>query len=143
MNLRRNACSVVTALLLSVLLLAQEETYRPKFAGDPARSESEAAALGYARVLGRAEGAYKKKHGEYASSLQLLVGQVSFTKRMIGADRGDYKARFKGTREGFSLWMDAKPQSGPKHRSFFTDERGAIRAEEDKAAGPESPVARP
>ena len=143
MNLRRKACSVVTALLLSVLLFAQEETYRPKFAGDPARSESEAAALGYARVLGRAEGAYKKKHGEYASSLQLLVGQVSFTKRMISADRGDYKVRFKGTREGFSLWMDAKPQPGPKHRSFFTDERGAIRAEEDKAAGPESPVARP
>ena len=143
MNLRRKACSVVTALLLSVLLFAQEETYRPKFAGDPARSESEAAALGYTRVLSRAEGAYKKKHGEYASSLQLLVGQVSFTKRMISADRGDYKVRFKGTREGFSLWMDAKPQPGPKHRSFFADERGAIRAEEGKTAGPESPVARP
>ena len=142
MNLRRKAYSVVTALLLSVLLSAQE-TYRPKFHGDPARSESEAAALGYVRVLSGAERAYKKKHGEYASSLQLLVGQVSFTKRMISADRGDYRVRFKGTREGFSLWMDAEPQPGPKHRSFFTDERGGIRAEEDKAAGPESPVAKP
>jgi hypothetical protein len=138
----RKACSVFTVLLLSVLLSAQQ-AYQPKFRGDPARSESEAAALGYARVLRGAEGAYKKKHGEYASSLQALVGQISFTKRMISPDRGDYKARFKGTREGFSLWMDAQPQPGPQHRSFFTDERGGIRAEEDKAAGPESPIAKP
>jgi len=142
MNLRRTAYSVVMALLLSVLLSAQE-AYRPKFPGDPARSESEAAALGYARVLSGAERAYKKRHGEYASSLQSLVGQGSFTKRMTNTARGDYKVRFKGTREGFSLWMDAEPQPGPKHRSFFTDERGGIRAEEDRAAGPESPVAKP
>lgn len=142
MNLRRNACLLVAACLLSVLLAAQEN-YRPKFPGDPARSESEAAALGYARVLSGAERLYKKKHGEYASSLQLLVGHGSFTKRMTGTIRGDYKVRFKGTGEGFALWMDAEPQPGPQHRSFFTDERGAIRAEEDKAAGPESPLAKP
>jgi len=142
MNLRRKACALVTALLLSLLLVAQQ-TYRPKFPGDPARSESEAAALGYARVLSGAERAYRKKHGEYASSLQSLVGHGSFTKRMTSSGRGDYKVRFKGTGEGFSLWMDAEPKPGPKHRSFFTDERGGIRSEEDKAAGPESPVARP
>jgi hypothetical protein len=141
MNLQRNACSLVAALLLSVLLVAQE-SYQPKFSGDPARSEPEAAALGYARVLSGAERLYKKKHGEYASSLQSLVGQGSFTKRMTSTNRGDYKVRFKGSGEGFSLWMDAEPQPGPAHRSFFVDERGPIRAEEDKAAGPESPVAR-
>ena len=48
MNLRRKACALVTALLLSLLLVAQE-SYRPKFPGDPARSESEAAALGSSR----------------------------------------------------------------------------------------------
>jgi hypothetical protein len=130
------------ALLLSVLVSAQE-SYRPQFFGDPARSSSEAAALGYARVVSGAERAYKKKHGEYASSLQSLVGQGSFTKRMTSTSRSDYKVRFKGTGEGFSLWMDAEPQPDPKHRSFFTDERGGIRAEADKAAGPESPIAKP
>jgi type II secretory pathway pseudopilin PulG len=142
MKLRQKVCAVVTALLLSALLSAQE-AYRPKFPGDPARSESEAAALGYARVLSGAQRAYKKKHGEYASSLQSLVGQGSFTKRMTSPDRGDYRVRFKGTREGFSLWMDAEPQPGPNHRSFFTDDRGGIRADENKAAGPESPIAKP
>ena len=47
--------------------------------------------------------------------------------------------RFKGTGEAFSLWMDAEPQPGPNHHSFCTDERGGLRAEADKAAGPESP----
>ena len=143
MNLRLKAYAVAVLFLLVALLLSAQEPYRPKFSGDPARSESEAAALGYSRVLSGAERAYKKKHGEYASSLQLLVGHGSFTKRMTSPSRGDYKVRFKGTGEGFSLWMDAEPQPGPNHRSFFTDERGAIRAEEDKAAGPESPVAKP
>jgi type II secretory pathway pseudopilin PulG len=142
MNSRRKAFAIVTALCLSVLLAAQE-VYRPKFPGDPARSESEAAALGYARVLSGAERAYKKRHGEYASSLQSLVGQGSFTRRMTNPSRGDYKVRFKGSGEGFSLWMDAEPQPGPVHRSFFTDERGTIRAEENKVAGAESPVAKP
>jgi hypothetical protein len=115
MNVRKKAWAVVLALLLSALLSAQV-AYRPKFPGDPARSDSEAAALGYARVLSGAQRAYKKKHGEYASSLQSLVGHGSFTKRMTSPDRGDYRVRFKGTGEAFSLWMDAEPQPAPVHR---------------------------
>ena len=143
MNLRFKAYAVGTVLLLGALLLSAQEPYRPKFPGDPARSESEAAALGYARVVSGAERAYRKKHGVYASSLQSLVGHGSFTKRMTSPNRGDYRVRFKGTGEAFSLWMDAEPQPGPNHRSFFTDERGGIRAEVDKTAGPESPLAKP
>ena len=141
MNMQQKACTVLIALLLSALLSAQE-AYQPKFPGDPARSESEAAALGYARVLSGAEHIYKKRHGEYATSLPSLVGQGSFTKRMTDPNRGDYRVRFKGTREAFSLWLDAEPQPASNHRSFFTDERGSIRAEENKAAGPESPIAK-
>lgn len=117
-------------------------SYQAKFAGDPARSDSEAAALGYIRVVIGAERAYKKKHGQYASSLQALVGHGSFTKRMTSPTRGDYKVRFKGTADSFSVWMDALPQPGPAHRSFFADERGTIRADENNHAGPESPPAR-
>ncbi len=119
---------------------AAAEDYRPRFAGDPARSQSEALALGYMRVVLTAERLYKQKHGKYAPTLPALVGHGSFTKRMTNLNRGDYYVRFKGTGEGFALWMDAHPQPSPQHRSFFADERGAIRGEENKSAGPESPV---
>jgi hypothetical protein len=36
--------------------------YQPKFDHDPARSESEAQALGYMRVVLRAQREYKKRH---------------------------------------------------------------------------------
>jgi hypothetical protein len=121
---------------------AGAEEYRPKFAGDPARSQSEALALGYMRVVLTAERLYKQKHGKYAATLPALVGHGSFTKRMTDPNRGDYKVRFKGTGDGFALWMDARPQPSPRQRSFFADERGAIRAEESQSAGPDSPVAK-
>src|ERR1700681_3250647 len=44
-------------------------SYQPKFKGDPARSESEAQALGYMRVVLRAQREYKKKHDKFAPSL--------------------------------------------------------------------------
>ena len=138
MRFRSKVCAAALVVLFGYAALAQE--YRPKFAGDPARSDTEAAALGYMRVVLTAQRAYKNKHGQYAPNLQSLVGQGSFTKRMTTSDRGAYKVRFKGTGEGFSLWMDAVPEPGLTHRSFFADERGTIRAEETKAAGPESPV---
>ena len=56
--------------------------YQPKFAGDPARSESEAQALGYMRVVLRAQKEYKKRHNKFAESLPALAGTGSLTKRM-------------------------------------------------------------
>jgi hypothetical protein len=117
---------------------AGQEEYRPQFAGDPARSRSEALALGYMRVVLRAEQIYKQKNGKYAPALLKLVNTGTFTKRMISPERGDYKVRFRGTGESFALWMDALPQPSAQHRSFFADQRGTIRAEEAKSAGPES-----
>ena len=54
--------------------------YQAKFPGDPARSESEAQALGYMRVVLRAEREYKKRHSTYADSLAGLAGTGSIHK---------------------------------------------------------------
>jgi hypothetical protein len=151
-SLLKLSCLGFALVLSSAIALAQtnaasapagQQEYRPQFAGDPARSRSEAVALGYMRVVLRAEQVYKQKHGRYASTLPSLVGTGTFTKRMTDPNRRDYKVRFKGTGAGFALWMDALPQPSPQHRSFFSDERGAIRAEETQSAGPDSPVAKP
>src|SRR5208282_1917561 len=75
--------------------------YKPQFPGDPARSDSEAQALGYMRVVLRAENTYKRRHGKYADSLEALAGTGSFTKRMAHTtDRGDYTASFRARHEG-------------------------------------------
>ncbi len=117
--------------------------YTPKFKGDPARSESEAAALGYMRVVVNAQKNYSHKHsGQYAPSLRELVGQGSFTKRLLGSQRGDYTVKFKGTTKDYSLWMTPTTIS-PNERAFFVDDSGIIKAEEDKQAGPESPKVKP
>jgi hypothetical protein len=121
------------------------EAYQPKFAGDPARSDSEAQALGYMRVVLRAERAYEKRHGKYAESLAQLAGTGSFTKRMASStERGDYTASFRphkernSDKEGFILTMTPK-QMDSEHRSFYAEEDGVIRGDDQKAAGPESP----
>ncbi len=113
-------------------------SYTPKFKGDPAKSDAEAAALGYMRVVVNAQKNYKKKHGDYATSLQALVGQGSFTKRMLATTRGDYTVKFKGEKTGYSLWMTPGSVS-PTQRAFFVDESGKIKAEEDKQASVSSP----
>jgi len=77
--------------------------YKPKFAGDPARSDSEAAALGYMRVVLRAQRQFNKQYGHYATSLTELVHSGSFTKRMVDPNRGDYTAGFKGKKDSFIL----------------------------------------
>ncbi len=128
-------------LLLSALAVAQAapQEYKPKFPSDPARSETEASALGYMRVVVNAEKLYSRKHGgDYAASLSALVGQGSFTKRMTETNRGEYKVRYKGTAKGYSLWL-TPTEIAPDRRAFFVDEKGSIRAEETKEAGPESP----
>jgi hypothetical protein len=129
------------------LLLAQAPApapYQPKFAGDPARSESEAQALGYMRVVLRAEREYKKRHNQYADSLEALAGTGSFTKRMAHTtDRGDYTASFRArhdgpNHDGFVLTMTPK-QMDSEHRSFYAEEDGAIHADDQKAADMDSP----
>jgi hypothetical protein len=117
---------------------AQTE-YQPKYKGDPARSESEAGALGYMTVVLRAQKIYNQKNGHFATSLADLVHTGTFTKRLVNPDRGDYAVGFKGKKDGFVLTMTPK-QVDATHRSFYAEEDGKIHGEEDKAAGPTSPV---
>jgi hypothetical protein len=117
--------------------------YQPKFAGDPARSESEALALAYMRVVLRAQRDYKKRHDKYADSLPALAGTGSFTKRMASTtDRGDYSASFRPHKEkdkdGFVLTMTPK-QMDSEHRSFYAEEDGVIHGDDQKPADLDSP----
>ncbi len=134
------------------LLLAQtappptppSATYQPKFPGDPARSESEANALGYMRVVLRAQREYKKRHAKFAPSLDALAGTASFTKRMSETtDRGDYTASFRlhhasPDHDGFVLTMTPK-QMDAEHRSFYAEDDGVIHGDDQKAADADSP----
>jgi hypothetical protein len=118
--------------------------YKPQFPGDPARSESEAQALGYMRVVLRAQNTFKKRHGKYAASLEGLAGTGTLTKRMAHTtDRGDYRASFRSRHEGpdhdgFVLTMTPK-QMDSEHRSFYAEEDGVIHADDQKAADMDSP----
>lgn len=130
---------IVTMVLLAwTLAVAAQTPYQPKFRGDPARSESEAIALGYVRVIIRAENAYQRKNGKYASSLIQLVHSGSVTRRMTQTDRGDYTVAFRARKDGYELTMMPKhPDS--QHRSFYTNEDGVIRGDEEKTANEDSP----
>jgi hypothetical protein len=135
--------SFSVTILLTAVALAQTTDYKPKFPGDPAHSDAEAAAMGYMRVVVNAEKNYSHKHGgHYATSLNALVGQGSFTRRMLAPKRGDYTVKFKGTAKDYSLWMTPTTVS-PNQRAFFVDESGVIRAEEDKQATADSGKAKP
>jgi hypothetical protein len=113
--------------------------YQPKFAGDPARSDSEAQALGYMRVVLRAQREYKKRHSKFAESLTALAGTASFTKRMSQTtDRGDYTVSFRSHKDGFMLTMTPK-QMDAQHRSFYAEDDGVIHGDDQKAADAESP----
>ena len=114
---------------------------QPKFPGDPARSDSEAGALGYMRVVVRAQKEYKKRHDQFATSLADLVNNGSFTRRMANPDRGDYTVKFRPHKEKdtFEITMVPKVQD-TTHRSFFSDEEGNIRASEQGEADESSPV---
>ena len=115
-----------------------QQAYQPKFPGDPARSEAEAGALGYMRVVTRAQKDYYKKHDHYAESLTALVGTGSFTKRMAQTtERGEYHVGFKGKKDGYVLILTPR-QMDEQHCSFYADEEGAIHADDEKPAGPES-----
>jgi hypothetical protein len=113
--------------------------YKPKFAGDPARSDSEAAALAYMRVVIQAQRKFDKQYGHYATSLPELVHSGNFTKRMVDPHRGDYTAGFKGKKDSFILTMSPN-QLDAQHRSFYAEDDGKIHAEEEKPADANSPV---
>jgi hypothetical protein len=114
-------------------------TYQPKFPGDPARSDAEAEALAYMRVVIRAQHHFNKQYGHYAETLAELVHTGSFTKRMVNPDRGDYHVGFKGKKASFVLTMTPNTLDA-QHRSFFANEDGKIHADEEKQADEKSPV---
>lgn len=118
---------------------AAQGAYKPKFAGDPARSDAEADALGYMRVVIRAQKLYQKKHDHYATSLMELVNTGSFTRRMAKTtERGDYTVGFRGKKDSYVLTMTPKNVDA-EHRSFYAEEDGVIHADETKAADASSP----
>jgi hypothetical protein len=129
---------IAAAVLVFAIFAAAQTTYSPQFKGDPAHSSAEAGALGYMRTVNMAERLYKKKHGEYATSLPALVGHGSFTRRMIKTDRGDYTVQFHSTGKDYSLAMVPR-QFDSAHRAFYTDETGAIRVDNDQPATASSP----
>ena len=135
-----SACVVAVLLMGTSFLQGQTATpYQPKFPGDPARSESEAQALGYMRVVLRAQRDYKKRHDKYADSLEALAGTGSFTKRMAHTtDRGDYTASFRTHHDGFVLTM-TPVRLDSEHRSFYAEDDMVIHADDQKAADADSP----
>lgn len=113
--------------------------YSPKFRGDHARSDSEADALAYMRVVMRAEVGFNKRYSHYANSLSQLVHSGTFTQRMVNPDRGDYTVGYKGKKDNYILTMTPKALDA-QHRSFYADNDGKIHADETKAADENSPV---
>ena len=130
---------VALILLLSCMAAMAQTLYQPKFKGDPARSDSEAAALGYMRTVLRAQKLYYKKNNKYAASLADLVHTGSFTKRMVNPDRGDYSVGFRPNKDGFDLTLTPK-QLDAEHRSFYADEDGQIHADDQAPATEKSSI---
>jgi len=140
-QIQRSCTAILVILLMGIVSAGAQDApgYQPKFPGDPARSESEAQALGYMRTVLRAEHAYKKKHDKFADSLQELAGSGSFTKRMSqSTTRGDYTASFRAHHDGFVLTMTPKQMDGD-HRSFYAEDDGTIHADDQKPADLTSP----
>ncbi len=124
---------ILAIAMATSLNTSAQTSYQPKFKGDPARSDSEAKALGYMRTVIRAEKLYNKKNAKYAKSLSELVHTGSFTQRMTQANRGDYTVGFRSHKDGYQLTMTPQ-QLDAEHRSFYADEDGDIHADEEKAA---------
>ena len=140
MKMRRALSGAVSVLLVALLASAQA-IYQPKFKGDPARSDSEAAALGYVRTFLRAQRIYKKKNGHYATSLLELAKTGSFTRRMVSTERGDYTVKFRAHKDKDTFEVTMVPKElDATHRSFFSDQEGKIRADEQKEADESSEV---
>jgi hypothetical protein len=99
---------LLLVFMLTAAAFSQTEApaYTPKFPGDPAHSNAEAAALGYMRTVGMAQRAYNKKHGGYATSLAALVGSGSFTRRMTST-----------LPTGPSIWTKPAPYAARRENS--------------------------
>jgi hypothetical protein len=151
-SMRRKSTRVFASIAIlalgSCLLFAQDPAtapqssvpvYQPKFPGDPARSDSEAAALAYMRVVIRAQHQFEKQYDHFATSLAELVHSGSFTKRMVDPHRGDYTAGFQGKKDTFVLTMTPNHLDA-QHRSFYAEDDGKIHADEAKPADGDSPV---
>jgi Tfp pilus assembly protein PilE len=136
---QRQLCRIAIVLVAGTLFSLAQTAYQPKFKGDPARSESEANALGYMRTVIRAQQQYYKKNNKYAPTLADLVHTGSFTKRMTQTDRGDYAVSFHSRKDGYELTMTPK-QLDAEHRSFYANEDGVMHADEAKAADENSPA---
>lgn len=136
----KRAFLIAISLVLVGVMAAAQATYTPKFKGDPARSDSEAAALGYMRTFLRAQRIYKKKNNHYANTLMELTKTGSFTRRMASTDRGDYTVKFRDhkDKDEFEITMVPKQQD-TTHRSFFSDQEGKIRVNEQGDATEDSP----
>ena len=127
--------------MLALITLSWSQDYQPKFKGDPAKSDSEAAALGFMRTVVTAEKNYKSKHNVYCPTLAGLAGTGSITRRTVASNkRGDYTVGFSGTAEGYRLTMTPTTIDAT-HRAFFVDQSAKIKAEEDKPATADSPAA--
>ena len=140
-TVKRFVPAAISVAILAAMVSAQA-AYQPKFKGDPARSDSEAAALGYMRTFLRAQKIYKKKNGHYATTLMELSKTGSFTRRMAGStDRGDYTVKFRAHKEKDTFEVTMLPkQQDSTHRSFFSDDQGKIRVDETKEADQSSDV---
>ena len=137
----KRAIQVTAVAALAALIASAQNTYQPKFKGDPARSDSEADALGYMRTFLRAQRLYKRKNNHYATSLTELVHTGSFTRRMVETDRGDYQVEFRPHKDKDTFEITLVPkQEDATHRSFFSNQEGTIRADEEKQANESSPV---
>jgi hypothetical protein len=133
------AAANILGLAPSLAAQTPASTYQPKFPGDPARSDSEAAALAYMRVVLRAQHRFEKQYGHFATSLPELVHSGSFTKRMVDPNRGDYTVGFKGQKDSFILTMTPQHLDA-EHRSFYAEDDGKIHGDEEKPADADSPI---
>lgn len=131
--------AIAVFLMAATLCSLSQTPYQPKFKGDPARSDSEANALGYMRTVIRAQQQYYKKNDKYAASLMDLVHTGSFTRRMAETNRGDYTVSFHSRKDGYELTLTPK-QVDAEHRSFYATEDGVMHADEQKAADENSPT---
>lgn len=142
----------IALLVLTQIALAQQAepapaaapqtsapAYAPKYHSDPARSDSEFAALAYMRVVMRAQKGFNKQYGHFANSLAQLVHSGTFTQRMVNPDRGDYTVGYKGKKDSYVLTLTPKLLDA-QHRSFYAEDDGKIHADETKAADADSPV---
>jgi hypothetical protein len=144
MNSRWAQVVAYLALFMVAAAALGQTAYQPKFKGDNARSDSEFVALAYMRTVLRAQHAYKKKYGKFSPTLSELVHSGSFTRRMTQTTQGEYTVKFrtrkKDGKDGFELTMTPK-QLDADHRSFYANEDGTIRGDDQGAASESSPKA--